>query len=271
VIEAPARVVTSRDGTPIALFRAGDGPSLVLVQGAAADHTTWRVTGPLLARTHTVWAVDRRGRGASGDAGDYAVGREFEDVAVVADALASESGAPIPVVGHSFGGRMALGAALRTSGIAGVVCYEGAPAPPGEPYERPDLVARLEELRAAGRHEDLLLTFLAEVVAMPPDDLAAYRANPVWPARVAAAPTILREIRAANDPAAGLDALGGVGVPVLQVLGGDSVPVFHRATAALDARLPNGRVLVIDGARHAAHHTHAAELVAAVDGFLARL
>ena len=43
-------VVRSRDGTPIAVFSSGDGPPLVLVHGATADHTTFRVVGPMLAR-----------------------------------------------------------------------------------------------------------------------------------------------------------------------------------------------------------------------------
>jgi pimeloyl-ACP methyl ester carboxylesterase len=45
--------------------------------------------------------------------------------------------------------------------------------------------------------------------------------------------------------------------------------VFGEATQALDARLRNGRVVTIDGARHAAHHTHAEAFVAAIEAFLA--
>jgi pimeloyl-ACP methyl ester carboxylesterase len=103
---------------------------------------------------------------------------------------------------------------------------------------------------------------------MPEPELDAYRANPVWPVRVAAVHTSLREIRAEGSPAASLDALGDVAIPVLQLLGGDSPPPFHEATAALDGRLANGHVVVIPGARHAAHHTHVTELVGAVRAFL---
>ncbi|HET9754939.1 MAG TPA: hypothetical protein VFP66_00430, partial [Candidatus Limnocylindrales bacterium] len=58
---APARLVESRDGTPIVVFTSGAGPSIVLVHGAAADHTTFRVIGPMLAERFTVHAIDRRG------------------------------------------------------------------------------------------------------------------------------------------------------------------------------------------------------------------
>jgi pimeloyl-ACP methyl ester carboxylesterase len=109
---------------------------------------------------------------------------------------------------------------------------------------------------------------MRDVVGMPADDLAAYRTNPVWPARAAAAGTILRELEAEADPAASLDRLGAVRQPVLQILGGDSLPVFGEATAALDDRLANGRIVVIPGARHAAHHTHPDAFVSAVESFL---
>ena len=103
---------------------------------------------------------------------------------------------------------------------------------------------------------------------MTPADLAAYRANPVWPARAAAAGTILRELEAEAAPAASLDALGRVRQPVLQILGSASLPVFRDATLALDERLAEGRVVVIDGAQHAAHHTHPDAFVSAVEAFL---
>jgi pimeloyl-ACP methyl ester carboxylesterase len=265
-----SRTVRSVDGTPIAVFSSGHGPPILLVHGAAADHTTWRVVGPLLGERWTVHAIDRRGRGASGDGPSYDVAREFEDVAAVARSLADDDGRPIPVIGHSFGGRVALGAALApsdASGIGHVVSYEGAPAPLERPYQPDDLVARLRALADAGRPERLLVTFLREVVAMGDAELAAYRANPVWPARVAAAPTIVRELEAEASPDAGLERLGAVRLPVLQVLGSESVEAFRAATVALDARLRDGRVAVVQGARHAAHHSHAAEFVRLVESF----
>lgn len=267
--ETPSDRIESADGTPIAVFRSGFGPPLVLVHGASADHTTWRVAGPRLAERFTVHAIDRRGRGASGDGPRYVIEREYEDLRAVADAVAVTTGQPVGVVGHSFGGRVALGAATLTDAVAAVVCYEGAPAPAGTPYRNAALVKRLERLLAQGRPEALLETFLAEVVGMGDADLAAYRANPVWPARVAAAPTIVRELIAEATPAADLEALGRVEVPVLLVLGSLSREPFHAATAALAARLRSATVAVIDGARHAAHHSHADRFVSDVTHFLA--
>jgi pimeloyl-ACP methyl ester carboxylesterase len=266
----PSRVVTSRDGTPIAVFSSGDGPPLVLVHGAAADHTTFRVVGPVLAERHAVHAIDRRGRGASGDTLPYSIEREFDDVAAIAEALAAEAAGPVDVVGHSYGGRVALGASLLTDAIRRVVSYEGAPTPAGIRYGDERLADELAELDRSGRADALLETFMARVVGMDDAALAAYRADPVWPARVAAAHTIPRELLAeGRAEAAGPEALGRVRQPVLQILGGESRRTFAEATRALDERLADGRVVVIPGARHAAHHTHPEAFIEAVETFLA--
>jgi pimeloyl-ACP methyl ester carboxylesterase len=253
------------------VFSSGGGPPLVLVHGASADHTTFRVVGPRFARRFTVHAVDRRGRGASDDAPAYAVEREFEDVAAVAEAIAADAATPVVVVGHSFGGRVALGGALRTVAIRAVVCYEGAPPSAVERYQPEGAEERVRAHLAAGDPDEALATFLREIVGMSGPDLARYRADPVWPRRAAAAHTIVRELDAEMSPAASLDALAGVAQPVLQILGGASRSAFRIATEALDRRLADGRVVVIDGAKHAAHHTHPDEFVGVLEAFVDRV
>jgi pimeloyl-ACP methyl ester carboxylesterase len=269
----PDRRVIAPDGVPIAVFRSGTGQPIILVHGATADHTTWRTSGPLLAARHTLHAIDRRGRGASGDGGPqepYAIEREFDDLAAVVDALAADGGSPVDVVGHSYGGRIALGAALRTARIRRLVSYEGAPPAAERGYQDVDAgtVRQVEKLVAAGDRDEALATFMRDIVGMPGPELAAFRADPIWPRRAAAIDTTIRELRAETSPAGSLAALGAVRQPVLQILGGESTEPFAAATRALDARLSNGRVVTIAGARHAAHHTHPAEFVAAIEAFL---
>lgn len=273
--------VTSRDGTPIAVFQVAapavevrdvsDRPPLLLVHGATADHTTWRAVGPRFAARRLVFAMDRRGRGASSDAPAYAIEREFEDVAAVAEALAARAGVQgghVDVAGHSYGGRCALGASLLTQVIRRLVVYEGAPVPPGMTYRPPGLVDAVRAALGRGDNEAALSTFLVGIVGMSDAALDAYRRDPVWPARVAAAHTILREIEAeATDPAS-IEGLAAVKAPVLLILGSISRSPFRIGTDALVARLADARVVVIEGAAHAAHHTHEAEFVELVERFL---
>lgn len=283
--------VRSPDGTPITVFEirpsepssaTAHRPPLLLVHGATADHTTWRVVGPRFVATRPVFAMDRRGRGASGDAPEYAIEREFEDVAAVAEALAAGAGrgtaAPaagagaavgsVDVAGHSYGGRCALGASLLTPAIRRLVVYEGAPVPPGMTYRPQGLVDAVRAALARGDNDGALSSFLAGIVGMSEAGLEAYRRDPVWPARVAAAHTILREIEAEATAPASIEGLAGVRAPVLLILGSISRSPFRSGTEALATRLADARVAVIDGAAHAAHHTHAPEFVALVERFL---
>ena len=269
------RLVTVPDGARIAVFTfdgsAGARPPLLLVHGTASDHTTWRVSGPLLAESRAVFAIDRRGRGASGDGPAYSIEREYEDVAAVAEALGREARGGVDVLGHSYGGRIALGAALRSTAIRRLIVYEGAPVHVRRGRVAYAQLGRLEAELAAGRPDRMLDRFLRAEVGFDNAALEAYHANPVWPDRVAAAErTLMRELRAETSPAAGLAALSAVRQPVLLVHGSESVDWFHRGTKRLAARLADVRVLEIRGAAHAAHHTHPAEFVGAVVNFLER-
>jgi pimeloyl-ACP methyl ester carboxylesterase len=270
--EAASGRVISADGTPIAWFRSGDGPPLVLIHGTTADHTTFRVVGPMFARRHAVFAIDRRGRGASGDTPPYAIEREFEDVVAVVEAVATLAGGPVDVLGHSYGGRCALGGAAMTGAIRRLVLYESAPAPAGMTFERMEVVARLRDLEAAGDGVGVLRTFLTQVVGLTEQEWAAFQSSPVWPARLSAMHTVVRELTAetaGDDPANLLALARQVRQPVLQLLGGASGPIFRGGTAALAAALPHGRVIELPGQKHAAHHGDPDRFTLEVERFLA--
>src|SRR5688500_14306039 len=101
----------SKDGTPIAFDRSGQGPALILVDGALC----YRSFGPMpklvphLTPHFTVITYDRRGRGESGDKGPYNVEREVEDI----EALIREAGGSAYVYGISSGAALALDAAAK--------------------------------------------------------------------------------------------------------------------------------------------------------------
>ena len=71
------RTTTSGDGTTIAYTKLGSGPPLILVDGAFCyrENGPTSKLAPLLAEHFTVFAYDRRGRGASGAHGEADHGR----------------------------------------------------------------------------------------------------------------------------------------------------------------------------------------------------
>jgi pimeloyl-ACP methyl ester carboxylesterase len=251
IAEATMTRVASRDGTEIAVWSSGQGPPLVLVHGAVADHTRWRPLLPYLEPHVTVHAMDRRGRGASGDTPGYAIEREFEDVAAVVDAVAEASGSATDLYGHSFGGLCAFGGATLTAGVGRLVLYEGWPPADARARELPPgLGGRLDALLAEGNRDAVVATMFREVVLMPEAEITALRAQPAWPARVAAAPTIVRELRAIPQVPFDPGQAARIAVPTLLLTGSDSDDPFAADIATVAAALPDARVGVLDGQRH---------------------
>jgi pimeloyl-ACP methyl ester carboxylesterase len=253
--------VVSADGTPIAVWRSGEGPPLVLVHGAAADHSRWAPVLPALEERFSVLAIDRRGRGRSGDADDYALEREFEDVAAVVE----WAGEAVSVLGHSHGGICALEAAMRTDWVGKLVLYE---PPLGFLATPSHVVERLEALLEAGKRDELLVYFMREVAGLPPDQIELLRSLPAWEARLPAAATIPREERVNREYHFEPERFRGLQVPTLFLEGGDSPDWSRAAGEALRAALPDCRVVVMPGQRHAAMDTGTELFTAEVLSFL---
>ena len=243
--------VTSKDGTPIAYWRSGDGPPLVAVHGAPADHSRWTPVLPASEQHFTVCAVDRRGRGGSGDSDDYTVEREFEDIAAVVDSI----GKPANLLGHSFGALCALEAAPRTRNVRKLVLYEPPMDVTSEQINPPGVVDRLEALLEAGDRDGVVATMLREVAGVPPEAVEYMRSVPAWQARVAAAHTIPRELRAQEAYRFDPERFGDLEVPTLLLIGGESPETFEEAEKAVAEALLDSRIVVMPGQGHVGRWT----------------
>ncbi len=268
---ATANSVASRDGTPIAYFCSGAGRPLVLVHGTSANHGRWDPVLGLLERRFTLYAVDRRGRGASGDGPAYALEREIDDVVAVLSAVA-DAGAQRPVLlGHSWGGICALEAAGAWSGdLDALILYE-PPIPVGVEIYQAGVLDRLRALLDRGDHEEILIAFMADVVQVPPERLEQMRAQPGWSDRVAAAHTLVREVQAHVRYRFDPDRFRALEVPTLLLLGADSPPFFAAAIDALHAALANSTMVVMAGQQHAAMDTAPQLFSAEIVRFVAAL
>jgi pimeloyl-ACP methyl ester carboxylesterase len=254
----------SPDGTPIGYWRSGHGPALVLVHGTTADHSRWETVLPLLEPHVTAYAMDRRGRGASGDATEYRLADEAADVAAVVDAVADANGAPVDVLSHSYGALCCLEAGLLTTGVRRLVIYE----PPLGYITPPELIDRMDDLLAQGRREDVVVTVLRDLAGMPEEQLKRAMALPSWANRVAAAHTAIRETRAESGYRFEPSRFESVAVPTLLLVGSESPPDLVAPTGTLAEALPNARVVPMTGQGHVAMLTAPDLFVAEVLGFL---
>lgn len=256
--------ITSRDGTVIGYRRSGVGRPLLLVHGSTADHRRWSAVLPQFEQHFTVHAMDRRGRGASGDSPDYDIMREAEDVAAVVERI----GAEVSVLAHSYGALCSLEAALLTDKMGRLILYE-PPLPTGLPMYAPDFPDRMQALIERRELEAALEMFIREEVKMPEHELAVYRQLPMWKERIKLVPTVLREMVIDRTYTFDAARFARLGVPTLLLLGGDSPALFRRAIEALDTALPNSCTVIMPGQQHIAMDTHPELFVGEVLKFLA--
>jgi pimeloyl-ACP methyl ester carboxylesterase len=238
---------TAADGTFVAFEATGDGPPVVLVHGAASDARQWAAVVPLLAGDHTVVAMDRRGRGASGPLRPgHSLATEYGDVAAVAAAVAG--GGPVHLVGHSSGARFALHAALRIPHLASLALYE----PPPPEHLDAGVLGSLAAMEAAGDREGILRSYLLDVAGNDGGALAFIRTRPIWPIMLDNALTLPAELRAVSRYRFDPSAFGALTTPALCLLGEQSGPELAAVAGDIVAALPDARVTILPGQGHGA-------------------
>lgn len=250
--------VTSQDGTSIVYDQTGQGPALIVVNGASSTRADAAQVAAALAPYFTAYTFDRRGRGESGDTQPYTVAREVEDIA----ALIEVAGSSAFVFGHSSGAVLALEAArlLPAGKITKLALYEPPVIIDGShPPMPPGFVAHLKDLIAQGRNGDASEAFSA-YVGIPPEMIAMMRQSPAWPAMQAAAPSLVYDATICEDVQQGdpasLEKWATVATPTLVIDGtlfpGQPEPhAFMRHGANALARvLPNATRQTLDGQDH---------------------
>jgi pimeloyl-ACP methyl ester carboxylesterase len=247
--------VKSSDGTAIAYEKVGQGPPVVLVDGAfvyrsAIDPWTPQFAG-LLGETHTVYTFERRGRGNSGDTQPYAIQREIEDIAAVIE----QAGGSAYVIGFSSGGVLSLDAAASGLPITKLAVYE----PPfvvddNRTPRRDDYLTVAKQILADGRPGDAVAHALIDF-GTPPDAVEGMRTQPFWPLMEAVGHTVAYDGTIMDGLMSGkplpTERWSTLSAPTLILYGGASEQWMRNAAHALGDVLPNvERVQDLEGQTH---------------------
>jgi pimeloyl-ACP methyl ester carboxylesterase len=240
------RHVTSPDGVELACEVGGQGTPLVMVHGAGSGRWSFDRVRPHLEDAFEVWSIDRRGRGDSSDGHDsYAIEREFDDVAAVVQA----AGDGALLFGHSYGALVCAGAAARVDGLPRLALYEG---PMGGALATEEWTARFESNLAAGQPEQAMRDFMSDVGGYTDAEIEAMQGTPAWRARIAAAPTVPRELHAEHGLATADIGLERLAPPALILVGSRSPDWAKRSTAAYAEAIPDAELHTLDGQGHGA-------------------
>jgi len=246
--------VASKDGTQIDYDMRGQGPAVVLVDGAMG----YRALGfgnqlaDLLAKHFTVYCYDRRGRGRSGNTMPYALEREVEDI----EALIDAAGGSAFLYGISSGACLALEAAMRLGGKVSKLALYEPPYDSDATARRPwkEYRQKLQELIAADRRDDAVALFMS-FVGTPKEMIEGMRQAPMWSAMESVAPTLMYDADdIGEDRSVPVNKAAAVTVQTLLMDGGANLqmmPYMSKTADALAAAMPNAQRRTLEGQTHA--------------------
>lgn len=252
-----------------------DAPTVLLLHGANLCSEDMRMAlGERLARRLRVVIPDRPGQGYS-VTGTGPVASPAYQVTLIREVLRSLDGGRLIVVGHSFGGLIALRYALdNPDTVAGLVLINPTTHP------------RPEGLPLFQRAAELLMRPVVTYTLLPPLALAMtgrivqriFRPETPPPgyseqSRLALALTAKRFAASLEEYAGLRDQLidhvpryRSVNVPTVIVAGtADPVVPPHVHAEALAQAVPHARLIRLDGAGHMAHHAHAETIAAEIE------
>ncbi|WP_439541290.1 alpha/beta fold hydrolase [Hyphomicrobium sp.] len=271
--------LTLKDGQPVTLHfeEQGSGPPLVLLHGLGESSFTWHDIVPALAARFRVIALDLKGFGRSDKPDDDAYGAD-DQAALVASFIVARGLENVTLIGHSFGGTVALRTALveslRASGRIARIIVIGAPALPQSTARYLDLVKTpvIPDTLAAGLAPETLARLLlseamggdAKVTDADVEGYAApYRETAALRAFFATARAIVTE----TDRAAVAKRYKAIDVPVLAVWCRKDPIVPLKAGRKLVAALPRAKLSVLEGCHHLPQHERPQELIRLIQKF----
>jgi pimeloyl-ACP methyl ester carboxylesterase len=265
------------NGVELAWDAWGDdtsGRPFVLCHGFSGSSFDFALQIDDLAAERRVLAVDHRGHGLSTNAGDvaaYSVEQLTDDFV---DWLVGAVGEPVDLLGHSLGGRIALGTVLARPDLVHSLILMDTTAwsfLPDDPQVRAMMAGFIENFDPAGGLPD------PNLMRGPEDVLVEATTPQSWRDRKLELfqmvdPYLFKAIGTELFSSQGLgvrDRLSQIGCPVTVLVGENDHPFVDQGAELAD-EVVDGRLVVIPGAYHSPQLTHPAEWLAAVNGHLER-
>jgi pimeloyl-ACP methyl ester carboxylesterase len=148
----------------LAVTRQGDGPPLIVLHGLLGRARNWLTIARGLQGRYAVQLVDLRNHGASPWSDETGYAAMAADVAALVGRL---GGGPVPVIGHSMGGKVAMVLALtRPELVERLIVVDIAPLAYRQGYEAYIDAMQGVDLAAVGKRADAD-TALAKAVPDP--------------------------------------------------------------------------------------------------------
>jgi esterase len=264
--------LTMGDGAQLSWWRSGAGEPVVLVHGSFDDHNTWSPVLYQLVGETDVITYDRRGHSDSvAPSGQGTIKADAADLLSIVDEVA---GGSAHIVGHSYGGIVAMLAAVeRREAVRSLAVIE----PPLYSILRRNPMAQVLVAEASVWMEHaagLIRSGLSESGARIFAEKVGFGKG-AWhglfsaeqrAAMAANAGTWLDQYTDQDLGEVDITTLAWARFPVTLFVGDQTLPLNTMVAAELADRLPFLRTVRLPDSGHAPHLTHPQEFVAALFG-----
>jgi pimeloyl-ACP methyl ester carboxylesterase len=250
------------NGHKVEYVEAGAGPCLVFVPGSFSTSAAWRPIIDLLKdrfRTVATSLMGYTGTEEIRTADNCTVDRQAEAV----EAVIAQTCSSVHLIGHSWGGSVALSVALRGKApLASLVLFEANPCDvlrQSGDKETYDLVRQMWDgyvkAYAAGEHDSA-----RRVIDLWEGAGSFDRMTPrVREYVIQTTPSNILDWSAHWAFRATLADYAGIKIPALVLHGGDTHVAMRRVAQILAAQIPKARLGEIQGSRHFMISTHPRE------------
>jgi len=246
--------VSELNGIEIGYDITGEGPAVLFTHGYQASRAMWAKQKELADR-YTVITWDLRGHGDSGTPDDPA---QYSHELMLGDMLAllDKAGADEAVfVGHSLGGFASLRFYLdHPDRVRGLVLFGSGPG-----YRDSEARGKWNEM--AERFASSVETKGLEILKRASEEVSS--ANH----RSATALAHASRGMLAQQDSRVMDAIADIKVPTLVIVGSED-KAFIGSSEYMAKKIPGAKLVMVEGAAHAANMSHAAEFNAALRTFL---
>ena len=279
----PTGQIIDVDGVGVHAVQMGQGPDLVLIHGASGNTRDFTFAfADLVKDRYRVTIVDRPGLGwteqiAPDHKAAWSTGHaDPKEQARLLKAATDKMGVENPIVlGHSFGGIVALAWAVEFDDLAGLVSVAGVANPwPGEldwtyrvngsAWGGGLVVPVLSAFVPAGYIDDVVSNIFAPQTA--PEGYIEH-VGPALILRRASMRANARQVNWLRPFVVGLSQrYGEIAVPVEVVHGdADTIVPLDVHSAKLPGQIKGANVTVLPGVGHMPQHTNASDVIAAID------
>jgi pimeloyl-ACP methyl ester carboxylesterase len=254
---------------PISIHDSGTGSPLVLLHGFPLDHTMWEHQISRFSTSHRVVAIDLRGFGKTPPKdGTMTMAELAEDVSAVIETLKL---GPVVLCGLSMGGYVAFAFQEKHRALlkALILCDTRAVADAPEAAKARRVTAeRVLKEGTSFLADTMLPKLFAEKTALTQPGIVEKTRKVIEAASRAGVAAAARGMADRKDYS---DALAGIDLPTLAIVGEHDAITPVAEMTAMTTRMPNAELQIIATAGHMAPLENPAAVNAAIEAFLEKL